>query len=142
MAGDGPSRGQFEARIVQLGLAGRVTLLGAQPARATFAKGHVTVVPSLAESLPYVVLEAAAARLPVIATSVGGIPEIFGPTSTRLVPAGDSQALGAAMQQALDAPQVAQAEMLERLAHIESHFSLGTMAGSIEALYRSLLARA
>ena len=87
-------------------------------------------------------LEAAAARLPVIATGVGGVPEIFGPTSARLVPAGDSQALAAAMQQALDAPQTAQAEMLDRLAHVESHFSLGTMTGSIEALYRSLLGRA
>lgn len=142
MAGDGPSRGEFEARIAQLGLQQRVTLLGAQPARPTFAKGRVAIVPSLAESLPYVVLEAAAARLPVIATAVGGIPEIFGPTSARLVPAGDPVALGAAMQQALDDPQAAQAEMLERLAHIESHFSLGTMTGSIEALYHSVLARA
>ena len=142
MAGDGPSRGEFEARVAQLGLEKQITLLGAQPARPTFAKGRVAVVPSLAESLPYVVLEAAAARLPVIATAVGGIPEIFGPTSTRLVAVGNPQALGAAMQQALDAPQVAQAEMLERLAHIESHFSLATMAGSIEALYHSVSARA
>ncbi len=142
MAGDGPSRGEFEARVAELGLEKQITLLGAQPARPTFAKGRVAVVPSLAESLPYVVLEAAAAQLPVIATAVGGIPEIFGPTSTRLVAAGNPQALGAAMQQALDAPQVAQAEMLERLAHIESHFSLATMAGSIEALYHSVSARA
>lgn len=142
MAGDGPSRGEFEARIAQLGLEQRVTLLGAQPARPTFAKGRVAIVPSLAESLPYVVLEAAAARLPVIATAVGGIPEIFGPTSARLVPAGDPPALRAAMQQALDDPQAAQAEMLTRLAHVESHFSLSTMTGSIEALYHSVLARA
>jgi glycosyltransferase involved in cell wall biosynthesis len=142
MAGDGPSRGEFEARIAQLGLGQRVMLLGAQPARPTFARGRVAIVPSLAESLPYVVLEAAAARLPVIATAVGGIPEIFGPTSARLVPAGDPAALSAAMQQALDHPQAAQAEMRERLAHIESQFSLGTMTDSIEALYRSVLARA
>jgi glycosyltransferase involved in cell wall biosynthesis len=142
MAGDGPSRADFEARIAQLGLQQRVILLGAQPARPTFAKGRVAIVPSLAESLPYVVLEAAAARLPVIATAVGGIPEIFGPTSARLVPAGDAVALGNAMQQALDAPQAAQTEMLERLTHVESHFSLGKMTTSIEALYLSLSGRA
>jgi glycosyltransferase involved in cell wall biosynthesis len=99
-------------------------------------------VPSLAESLPYVVLEAAAARLPVIATRVGGIPEIFGPTSASLVPANDAAALRAAMQAALDDVVVTKAEMDMRLAHIESRFSLATMAGSIETLYRSVLARA
>ncbi len=142
MAGEGPSRTAFEARLAQLGLQQRVTLLGAQPARPTFAKGRVAIVPSLAESLPYVVLEAAAAQLPVIATSVGGIPEIFGPTSSRLVPAGDVSALAAAMQGTLDAPDAAQAEMRERLAHIESRFSLATMADSIQALYQSVLGRA
>ncbi len=142
MAGDGPSRGEFEARIAQLGLQQRVTLLGAQPARPTFAKGRVAVVPSLAESLPYVVLEAAAARLPVISTTVGGIPEIFGPTSESLVPAGDPVALGAAMQRALDHPDAAASEMQQRLTHIASRFALGVMTDSIEALYRSVLARA
>jgi glycosyltransferase involved in cell wall biosynthesis len=142
MAGDGPNRGEFEALIAQLGLENRVTLLGAQPARPTFAQGRVAIVPSLAESLPYVVLEAAAARLPVIATRVGGIPEIFGPTAPSLVPAGDAVALGNAMQQALDHPDAAQLEMAARLAHIESHFSLATMTGAIEALYRSVMAQA
>lgn len=142
MAGDGPSRAELEAQIAQLGLGERVALLGAQPARPTFARGRIALVPSLAESLPYVVLEAAAARLPVIATRVGGIPEIFGPTSGSLVPAGDAGALAAAMQTALDDPAAAQAEMAARLAHIESRFSLATMTDSIEALYRTLLGRA
>lgn len=141
MAGDGPNRAELEAQIARLGLGRRVTLLGAQPARPTFAKGRVALVPSLAESLPYVVLEAAAARLPVIATNVGGIPEIYGPTAGSLVPAGDAGALGAAMQRALDDPAAAEAEMLARLAHIESRFSLASMTGSIEALYRAVLAR-
>ena len=44
-------------------------------------------MPSRAESLPYVVLEAAAARKPMIATRVGGIPEIFGPHADRLISA-------------------------------------------------------
>ncbi len=51
--------------------------------------GRMLVIPSRAESLPYVVLEAAAAGLPIIATEVGGVPEIFGPQSARLVPADD-----------------------------------------------------
>lgn len=142
MAGDGPSRAALEAQIVELGLGDRIALLGAQPARPTFAKGRIAVVPSLAESLPYVVLEAAAARLPVIATRVGGIPEIFGPTSDSLVPANNAKALRAAMQAALDDRPASEVAMEARLAHIESRFSLATMASSIEALYRSVLARA
>lgn len=141
MAGDGPDRAELEARIAQLGLGGRVTLPGAQPARPTFARGRVAVVPSLAESLPYVVLEAAAAQLPVIATRVGGIPEIFGPTAGSLVTSGDAEALRTAMQAALDDPAAAEAEMRSRLAHIESRFSLATMTGGIEALYRTVMAR-
>ncbi|SEQ56930.1 Glycosyltransferase involved in cell wall bisynthesis [Devosia sp. YR412] len=142
MAGDGASRGELEAQIARLGLTSRVTLLGAQPARPTFAKGRIAVVPSRAESLPYVVLEAAAAQLPVIATNVGGIPEIFGPTAKSLVPAGDADALRMAMMAALDNPETTHAEMLARLAHIESHFSLATMTDSIEALYHAVMTRA
>ena len=59
------------------------------------------VVPSRAESLPYIVLEAAAAGLPIIATNVGGIPEIFGPDAGDLVPPGDPAALADAIAAAL-----------------------------------------
>jgi glycosyltransferase involved in cell wall biosynthesis len=139
MAGDGGSRLALEAQIAQLGLGERVTLLGAQPARPTFARGRIAVVPSLAESLPYIVLEAAAAQLPVISTRVGGIPEIYGPTEHSLVPANDVTALRGAMQAALDHPEAARAEMQARLEYVAEHFSLAHMAGSIEALYFSLL---
>ena len=108
MAGDGPARAELEARIAELGLASRITLVGAQPARAMFARGRAVVVPSLAESLPYVVLEAAAAGLPVIATKVGGIAEIFGPTAGSLLPPGDAEALARAMSRVLDDPASAQ----------------------------------
>ena len=136
MAGDGPDRAPLEARIAELGLAGRIELVGSQPARKVFAMGRCAVVPSLAESLPYVVLEAAAARLPVIATNVGGIPEIFGPTAGSLVAAGDAVALRAAMARFLADPMGAEAEMQVRLAHIEASFSVARMTDAVEALYR------
>lgn len=142
MAGDGPARDELQTQITALGLGDRIALLGAQPARPTFARGRIAVVPSLAESLPYVVLEAAAAQLPVISTRVGGIPEIFGPTAGSLVPANNAAELAAAMQAALDSPAKAHVEMATRLRHIEERFSLATMAGSIEDLYFSTMARA
>jgi glycosyltransferase involved in cell wall biosynthesis len=139
MAGDGPGRPALEAQIAQLGLQQRVNLVGAQPARAMFARGRCAVVPSLAESLPYVVLEAAAAQLPVLATNVGGIPEIFGPTAASLLPAGNAPALGAAMQHVIDAPAAAMAEMDARLQHIGRAFAVATMVDGIEGLYGTLL---
>jgi glycosyltransferase involved in cell wall biosynthesis len=140
MAGDGPARAALVAQIAKLKLQNRVELAGTQPARAMFARGRCAVVPSLAESLPYVVLEAAAAQLPVIATKVGGIPEIFGPTAASLIAAGDPLALREAMQAVLDDPRGAHIEMKARLAHIAEAFSLERMAGDIAALYESLLA--
>ena len=142
MAGDGGARAALVAQIETLGLGKRVSLLGAQPARPSFAKGKVAVVPSLAESLPYIVLEAAAAQLPLVATRVGGIPEIFGPTAASLVPANDVGALRTAMQRALDDPAAARAEMERRLAHVAEHFALDRMVDGIEALYRRALATA
>lgn len=136
MAGDGPDRAELENRIASLGLTDRVTLVGSQPARKMFARGRCAVVPSLAESLPYVVLEAAAARLPVITTRVGGIPEIFGPTADRLIAPEDSAVLADAMNAVLANPGAAEAEMEQRLAYIRGNFTLERMADAIEALYR------
>lgn len=141
MAGSGPDFDRFRDEIRTLGLETRVTLVGVRPARAVLPQGRIAVVPSLAESLPYVVLEAAAAGLPVIATRVGGIPEIFGPTAGSLVPAADTGALRAAMQAALADPDAAQREAQARLAHIRAAFSVARMTEAIEALYRQSLAR-
>ena len=139
MAGDGPQRRELEERIAALALSQRVTLVGSQPARSVFAQGRVAVIPSLAESMPYVVLEATAAQLPVVTTSVGGIPEIFAGTTDSLVSPGDAVALGRAMQAVLNDPAAARAEMAVRLERLATEFSLDTMVDRIEALYRDVL---
>lgn len=141
MAGSGPDLEKTRALIAQLGLAERVTLAGVQPAREMFERGNCVVVPSLAESLPYVILEAASAAHPVIATNVGGVAEIFGPTKSSLIAAADALALRSAMQRFLDDPDTAAAEMQVRLDFIKSGFSLAHMTDQIEALYHDLLAR-
>jgi glycosyltransferase involved in cell wall biosynthesis len=140
IAGDGPDRDAFGALIETLGLAGRVELAGVRPAREMFARGRCVVVPSLAESLPYVVLEAAAAGRPVIATRVGGIPEIFGPTEASLIPPANTEALTAVMARVLADPDAAAREAATRLAFIAPRFSVTHMTDEIEALYRRSLA--
>jgi glycosyltransferase involved in cell wall biosynthesis len=139
MAGSGPDVEATRAQIERLGLAERVTLLGVKPARPTLHMGRIAVVPSLAESLPYVILEAAAAGRPVIATDVGGVREIFGPTASQLLPAANAAALNAAMQAALNDPEAARHAAGVRLAHIRAGFSISYMTDRIESLYRQVL---
>lgn len=140
MAGSGPEFEQTRARIEALGLSNRIELLGVKPVREALRRGHCLVVASLAESLPYVILEGSAAGRPVISTNVGGIGEIFGPTSASLFSAADTAALRAAMQRFVDDPEAAMAEARVRLDYIRPRFSIANMVDQIEALYRQVLA--
>lgn len=140
MAGDGPDADALRAQISAKQLQSRVTLVGVQPAREMFRRGQCLVVPSRAESLPYIVLEAAAAGCPMIATDVGGINEIFGPTASRLIKPDSVAALAAAMQNWLDAPALLRADATQRRDYVGQTFTIGRMSDEIEALYRQLLA--
>ncbi|MFC3133040.1 glycosyltransferase [Microbaculum marinum] len=135
VVGAGPDEELFRDRARNLGLERRVTFPGQLPARQAFALGRCIVVPSRAESLPYIVLEAAAARLPIVATNVGGIPEIFGAQSERLVPPGDAPALAAAMRRILCDGDAASAEASDLAADIATRFSLDSMAERILDAY-------
>ena len=139
MAGGGPDFEHWQKWIADHGMESRIELLGVRPAREAMTRGNVLVVPSLAESLPYVILEGTAAQRQVISTTVGGIAEIYGPTAKSLIPPNNPFALMAAMQRALDDPNGAWLEMEERLAFIRPRFSIAHMTDQIEALYRELL---
>ena len=141
MAGSGPEFEATKARIESLGLNDRIELLGVRPVREALNRGRCLVVASLAESLPYVILEGSAAGRPVLSTDVGGIGEIFGPTSASLFPAADAAAMGAAMQRFMDDPAAALEEAKVRLDYIRPRFSIAHMADQIEALYREVLAK-
>ncbi|MBN8998252.1 MAG: glycosyltransferase family 4 protein, partial [Rhizobiales bacterium] len=78
MVGDGPDLDRYRDMARTLGIDSTTRFLPAMPARQAFSLARVVVVPSRAESMPYIVLEAAAAARPLVATNVGGIPEIFG----------------------------------------------------------------
>jgi glycosyltransferase involved in cell wall biosynthesis len=104
LVGDGADRAAFVAQVERLNLKDIIRFRSAMPARQAQALGRVMVVPSRVESLPYVVLEAAASAKPLIATRVGGIPEIYGEMSEELVPPQDPAALAGAIERALDRP--------------------------------------
>jgi glycosyltransferase involved in cell wall biosynthesis len=140
IVGDGPDRGALEARVRALGLAEAVRFTGALPARTAFALGRLMVVPSRAESLPYVVLEAAAAAVPLIATRVGGIPEIFGADAGSLVAPGDPAALARALVAKLADPAAAQDAAARLRARVEAHFSAEMMTDAVLAAYRDAIA--
>ncbi|MER2507286.1 MAG: glycosyltransferase [Amaricoccus sp.] len=101
LVGDGELRGPIEAAITARGLTGRVTITGwvdEARVRDELAAAHALVMPSFAEGLPMVVMEAMAAGRPVIATAIAGVPELVVPGETGwLVPAGDPEALARAM---------------------------------------------
>ena len=136
IAGGGPDEERIVRQIDELGLGERVKMAGVKPARQIFEQARTVVVPSLAESLPYVVLEAAAAKKPLIATRVGGIAEIFGPTAPSLLPAGDAKALQGAMQANMRHPEKAMDEAKIRLEWVKERFSVEKMVNDIESTYQ------
>jgi glycosyltransferase involved in cell wall biosynthesis len=144
MVGDGPDRGALEAQCKALGLDAPVRFVGAKPARSAFAMGRVLVIPSRAESLPYIVLEAVAAAVPLVVTNVGGIPEIFGPDSGTLIAPDHVEALAAAIDQALaDAPTQHEelAPMRARLqARLRAGFTVETMTNAVLTAYSDAMA--
>ncbi len=136
-AGDDAER--YKARVAELGLSESISFHEPTPARRAFETGRVLVVPSRAESMPYIVLEAAAAELPMIATSVGGIPEIYRGEAARLVPAGNSEALATAMEGYRDDPAKAATDATALRDIVAKVHTVDVMAASVEAVYREVL---
>jgi glycosyltransferase involved in cell wall biosynthesis len=141
IVGEGPDRAAFEAQVRAQDMAGSVRFVGAMPARSAFAMGRLLVIPSRAESLPYIVLEAAAAGVPLITTRVGGIPEIFGPDSDELVEPGDPAALAQAIGLRLRDLGATRAAGARLQARVRETFSAQAMTEGVLAAYRAALAR-
>ncbi|WP_370401077.1 glycosyltransferase family 4 protein [Sulfitobacter sp. JB4-11] len=108
LIGDGEMRSQIDAAVARHALQDRVTLtgwVGEDRIRDELARAHALVMPSFAEGLPMVVMEAMAAARPVIATHVAGTPELVQDGGTGwLVPAGDTDALAQAMDRMAQSP--------------------------------------
>jgi glycosyltransferase involved in cell wall biosynthesis len=140
IAGEGPQGADLKALTERLDVADLVRFVGYRPAREAFAMGRILVIPSRAESLPYVVLEAIAAGLPVIATRVGGIPEIFGPQTKHLICPDDIGVLVGAIRAALDSPGKVRRVMQQVKARVHQEFSLAAMVEGGLTAYREAMA--
>jgi sugar transferase (PEP-CTERM/EpsH1 system associated) len=138
VVGDGPLRPDLEKVADDLGSNVIFTGTRTDVARILSAM-DIFVLPSLKEAMPIALLEAMAMRLPVVATHVGGVPEIVEDGENGiLVPPGDEPALHAALQRLADDPALISTLAHAGQAHVQANFTLDSMVARVEQLYNSL----
>jgi glycosyltransferase involved in cell wall biosynthesis len=141
LGGDGEEMDHLKAQVARLNLGEAVRFIGHVKARYGFSKGSLLVVPSRGDSMPYVVIEAAAAGIPMVAANVGGIPEIFGPDhQDALFAPNIAGAMADAIEGALDNMEAAQARAKSLRERIFLHFSQKAMVEGVLAGYRDAFA--
>jgi glycosyltransferase involved in cell wall biosynthesis len=140
LAGDGEELDALKAQIQKLGLGEAVRFIGHVKARYGFSKGNLLVVPSRGDSMPYVVIEAAAAGIPMVAAKVGGIPEIFGTINDALFAPNIVGAMADAIETALDDPEASLERAKSLRERIFLHFSQKAMVEGVLAGYRDAFA--
>ncbi|MBZ9847514.1 glycosyltransferase [Mesorhizobium sp. CA14] len=137
MVGDGDDLPRYHAQVERLGLKSHVRFLPPMPARQAFALAELIVVPSRAEAMPYIVLEALAAGMPMIATAVGGIPEIFGEDSPALIRPDPSQLAG--KMETVFGDRDAYRKAMPQTNELKARFGADVMAAEIEKAYFAAL---
>jgi len=145
LIGDGPERAALEAEARAGGAADRIAFAGArtqQEVAETLARADLFVLPSFAEGVPVVLMEAMASGLPVVATRIAGIPELVEDgISGRLVPPGNQAALTEAIATLLADPEAAAAMGRAGRAKVEAGFDIATEAAKIGRLIDRTAAR-
>jgi len=144
LVGDGPLRGDIERRARELGMEAMIHVAGWQSSsdvRRSMLQSRAVVMPSFVEGIPVALMEAMALRLPVIATYVGGIPELVRSGETGwLVPAGSVAELASAMRKVLATPIQHLAEMGELGRHVVVERHDVTLEGKkLAALFEAAL---
>ncbi|EFI50246.1 glycosyltransferase family 4 protein [Afipia sp. 1NLS2] len=136
LAGDGEETATLKALVARHKLGDAVRFIGHVKARFGFSKGRLLIVPSRGDSMPYVVIEAAAAGVPLLAANVGGIPEIFGPFKEALFAPDNVEAMADAIAAALDNPNVARERSKALRERIFMNFSQKAMVDGVLDAYR------
>jgi glycosyltransferase involved in cell wall biosynthesis len=138
--GTGSQTGELRGLAAGLGLDGRVELPGFRPSAEALGRLGVYVLSSYWENAPMALLEAMAARVPVVATAVHGVPEIVDESTARMVPPGDPAALAGAIAAALDDAEGTAVRVAAARERVERQFSAAANGQAILALYERLLA--
>jgi glycosyltransferase involved in cell wall biosynthesis len=146
LVGDGPLHADVNRTIAELGLEANIRLTGLvshEQIPAYLAECDLFVLPSLSEGLPLVLVEAMSAGKPVVASKVGGIPDVIVDSGDRktgyMVPPADSEALAQAIITMLSDSQQARTMGENGRTYIEKHYAWSIIAKETVALYRSLL---
>lgn len=140
VVGHGPEQEKLQALIDELDLAEQVLLVGRRDDIADVVRSlDVAVLPSNYEGSPLTILEYMAGAAPIVASAVGGVPELIEDSvHGLLVPPGDAGALAAAMQRLLEDRELA--DRLGRAARERqlAHFDLDVVVGQLQDLYLEL----
>jgi glycosyltransferase involved in cell wall biosynthesis len=141
LAGDGPLRAELEARAHELGVAERCVFLGNRTdVTELLAAADLFVLPSLYEGLPVSVLEAMAARRPVVATAIGGTDEaVTHEVTGLLVPPSDPGALASAIRRIQSDPAFAERLAAAGRERVEREFSSLATAGDVMRIYDEVI---
>jgi glycosyltransferase involved in cell wall biosynthesis len=142
VVGDGPNRAEYEDQARRSGLAERVVFHGQQPkptVASLMQNADFLVLPSLGETFSVVVVEAMACGLPVLATRVGGVPELVDERTGMLVDPGSAEALRAGIEHMLDHYGDYPREPIRERA--TSGYSLDAVGDAWTAVYRAVLGR-
>ena len=139
--GDGPGAAGVREDAVRLGLGDRVRFPGQVPARDALAQLAVFVLSSHMESAPLALLEAMTAGVPVVATRVGGVPELVPDGTGLLVAPGDPDALAAAIGSLLEDRERASAQAAAARRHVEAEGGVARMTERTLALYERVARR-
>jgi L-malate glycosyltransferase len=140
IVGDGPEADALQKRIDELHLSGRVQLVGfRRDVWDILAALDIFVLPSLGEGVPMIILEAMALGTPIVATAVGGVPEVLTESeSGLLVPPRDPEAIAAACARLLGDVSL-RTDIVSRARHrVEAKFSAARMTRDVVNLYRDI----
>jgi glycosyltransferase involved in cell wall biosynthesis len=140
VVGDGPARAALEAQALALGIAGATTFTGYKAqaeVAALLEEADMLVLPSFAEGLPVVLMEAMASRIPVIASGVAGVPELVQDgISGFVVPAGDVETLTARLEKLLADPDLCRRMGEAGRAKVEEEFDVEREAAWLAQILR------
>jgi glycosyltransferase involved in cell wall biosynthesis len=137
--GSGPSEHEAQALAASLGAADRIRWYGTVPSVSRFFRAFDAIaLTSRTEGTPIVLLESMAAMVPIVATSVGGVPDMLGPEEALLIPSNHAEPLASALDSVRREPLLAHARAVAARERLEQQFAVEPWAMRHEALYRSL----